>query len=98
MHAFVFSLEKRSEVFLTPYVFMIVYFAHSMRVELFAYAYLRLDLTFEFTFLVNRYNDWLEKLADISLRTSAAYGIWNCSFNTLYHSTQVMICLFLLRS
>ncbi|XP_071717628.1 ABC transporter B family member 26, chloroplastic [Rutidosis leptorrhynchoides] len=42
---------------------------------------------------LNRYNDWLEKLADISLRTSAAYGIWNCSFNTLYHSTQVLAVL-----
>nr|GEU97148.1 ABC transporter B family member 26, chloroplastic [Tanacetum cinerariifolium] len=40
-----------------------------------------------------RYNNWLEKLADISLRTSAAYGIWNCSFNTLYHSTQVIAVL-----
>ncbi|PWA70250.1 transporter associated with antigen processing protein 1 [Artemisia annua] len=40
-----------------------------------------------------RYKSWLEKLADISFRTSAAYGIWNCSFNTLYHSTQVIAVL-----
>lgn len=42
---------------------------------------------------LKRYNTWLEKLADISLRTSAAYGIWNFSFNTLYHSTQVIAVL-----
>ncbi|KAI7727315.1 hypothetical protein M8C21_027587 [Ambrosia artemisiifolia] len=42
---------------------------------------------------LERYNNWLEKLAHISLRTSAAYGIWNCSFNTLYHSTQVLAVL-----
>jgi len=36
-----------------------------------------------------RYKWWLEKLADISLRQSAAYGVWNFSFNILYHSTQV---------
>ncbi|KAD2803966.1 hypothetical protein R6Q59_031821 [Mikania micrantha] len=42
---------------------------------------------------LERYENWLEKLADISLRTSAAYGIWNCSFNTLYHSTQVIAVL-----
>ncbi|XP_020216424.1 ABC transporter B family member 26, chloroplastic isoform X1 [Cajanus cajan] len=41
-----------------------------------------------------RYNWWLGKLADISLRQSAAYGIWNFSFNTLYHSTQVIAVLF----
>ncbi|KAH1260148.1 ABC transporter B family member 26, chloroplastic [Glycine max] len=35
-----------------------------------------------------RYKWWLEKLADISLRQSAAYGVWNFSFNILYHSTQ----------
>ena len=39
-------------------------------------------------FMINRYNHWLDKLADISLRQSAAYGVWNLSFNTLYHSTQ----------
>ncbi|KAK9063486.1 hypothetical protein SSX86_017356 [Deinandra increscens subsp. villosa] len=42
---------------------------------------------------LDRYNNWLEKLADISLRTSAAYGIWNFSFNTLYHATQVIAVL-----
>ncbi|KAL2347386.1 hypothetical protein Fmac_001386 [Flemingia macrophylla] len=41
-----------------------------------------------------RYNWWLGKLADISLRQSAAYGVWNFSFNTLYHSTQVIAVLF----
>lgn len=40
-----------------------------------------------------RYKQWLEKLADISLRTSAAYGIWNFSFNTLYHAMQVLAVL-----
>lgn len=42
---------------------------------------------------LGRYNQWLSKLADISLRQSAAYGIWNLSFNTLYHSTQVIAVL-----
>ncbi|XP_076943444.1 ABC transporter B family member 26, chloroplastic-like [Bidens hawaiensis] len=42
---------------------------------------------------LERYDNWLDKLAHISLRTSAAYGIWNCSFNTLYHSTQVIAAL-----
>ena len=41
-----------------------------------------------------RYKGWLEKLADISLRQSAAYGFWNFSFNNLYHSTQVWIISF----
>ncbi|QCD90680.1 ATP-binding cassette [Vigna unguiculata] len=41
-----------------------------------------------------RYNWWLEKLADISLRQSAAYGVWNFNFNILYHSTQVIAVLF----
>ncbi|XP_073132658.1 ABC transporter B family member 26, chloroplastic [Henckelia pumila] len=40
-----------------------------------------------------RYKKWLDKLADISLRQSAAYGVWNFSFNTLYHSTQVIAVL-----
>ncbi|XP_073303069.1 ABC transporter B family member 26, chloroplastic [Primulina huaijiensis] len=40
-----------------------------------------------------RYKKWLEKLADISLRQSAAYGVWNFSFNILYHSTQVIAVL-----
>ncbi|XP_010552674.1 PREDICTED: ABC transporter B family member 26, chloroplastic [Tarenaya hassleriana] len=42
---------------------------------------------------LKRYNHWLEKLAAISLRQSAAYGIWNWSFNTLYHSTQIIAVL-----
>ncbi|XP_010471059.1 PREDICTED: ABC transporter B family member 26, chloroplastic [Camelina sativa] len=40
-----------------------------------------------------RYNHWLQRLADISLRQSAAYGIWNWSFNTLYHATQIIAVL-----
>ncbi|XP_019420349.1 PREDICTED: ABC transporter B family member 26, chloroplastic-like [Lupinus angustifolius] len=43
---------------------------------------------------LGRYKSWLEKLADISLRQTAAYGFWNLSFNTLYHSTQVIAVLF----
>ncbi|KAI9111464.1 hypothetical protein K1719_017154 [Acacia pycnantha] len=43
---------------------------------------------------LGRYKSWLEKLADISLRQSAAYGFWNFSFNNLYHSTQVIAVLF----
>ncbi|KAL6294421.1 hypothetical protein ACE6H2_002563 [Prunus campanulata] len=42
---------------------------------------------------LGRYKLWLGKLADISLRQSAAYGFWNLSFNTLYHSTQVIAVL-----
>ncbi|KAG5022839.1 hypothetical protein JHK82_018739 [Glycine max] len=40
------------------------------------------------------YEWWLEKLVDISLQQSAAYGVWNFSFNILYHSTQVITVLF----
>ncbi|XP_061372737.1 ABC transporter B family member 26, chloroplastic isoform X2 [Gastrolobium bilobum] len=43
---------------------------------------------------LGRYKSWLGKLADISLRQSAAYGFWSFSFNTLYHSTQVIAVLF----
>ncbi|KAF1875164.1 hypothetical protein Lal_00007780 [Lupinus albus] len=43
---------------------------------------------------LGRYKSWLGKLANISLRQSAAYGFWNLSFNTLYHSTQVIAVLF----
>ncbi|XWS69069.1 hypothetical protein CRYUN_Cryun04dG0148000 [Craigia yunnanensis] len=46
---------------------------------------------------LKRYNHWLDKLADISLWQSAAYGVSNLSFNTLYHSTQILIDGFLLR-
>ncbi|KAI8528171.1 hypothetical protein RHMOL_Rhmol12G0130000 [Rhododendron molle] len=42
---------------------------------------------------LGRYKHWLGKLADISLRQSAAYGLWNLSFNSLYHSTQVIAVL-----
>ncbi|KAJ4711045.1 ABC transporter B family protein [Melia azedarach] len=42
---------------------------------------------------LKRYKQWLGKLADISLRQSAAYGFWNLTFNMLYHSTQVIAVL-----
>ncbi|KAL7093755.1 hypothetical protein ACP275_11G059600 [Erythranthe tilingii] len=42
---------------------------------------------------LGRYKQWLDKLAGISLRQSAAYGFWNFGFNTLYHSTQVIAVL-----
>ncbi|XP_057949217.1 ABC transporter B family member 26, chloroplastic isoform X2 [Malania oleifera] len=42
---------------------------------------------------LERYKLWLGKLADISLRQSAAFGFWNLSFNTLYHSTQAIAVL-----
>ncbi|XP_057252054.1 ABC transporter B family member 26, chloroplastic isoform X2 [Beta vulgaris subsp. vulgaris] len=42
---------------------------------------------------LGRYEVWLERLAGISLRQSAAYGLWNVSFNTLYHSTQIIAVL-----
>ncbi|GMH31119.1 hypothetical protein Nepgr_032962 [Nepenthes gracilis] len=42
---------------------------------------------------LGRYKLWLEKLASISLRQSGAYGFWNLSFNTLYHSAQVVAVL-----
>ncbi|GMI71270.1 ATP-binding cassette B26, transporter associated with antigen processing protein 1 [Hibiscus trionum] len=42
---------------------------------------------------MKRYNHFLDKLADIRLRQSAAYGIWNLTFNTLYHATQVIAVL-----
>ncbi|KAM7468680.1 hypothetical protein LguiB_016242 [Lonicera macranthoides] len=42
---------------------------------------------------IGRYKLWLDNLADISLRQSAAYGFWNLSFNTLYHSTQIIAAL-----
>ncbi|KAJ3678314.1 hypothetical protein LUZ60_002117 [Juncus effusus] len=37
-----------------------------------------------------RYDSWLDKLYNISLRQSVAYGFWSLSFNYLYHSTQVI--------
>ncbi|KAL6983754.1 ABC transporter B member 26, chloroplastic [Sarracenia purpurea var. burkii] len=42
---------------------------------------------------LGRYKHWLGKLAEISLRQSAAYGFWNLSFNTLYHSIQIIAVL-----
>ncbi|KAJ4949917.1 hypothetical protein NE237_000077 [Protea cynaroides] len=40
-----------------------------------------------------RYEQWLKKLADVSLRQSVAYGWWHLSFSILYHSTQVIAVL-----
>lgn len=42
---------------------------------------------------LGRYEMWLERLADVSLRQSAGYGLWNFSFNFLYHTTQVIAVL-----
>lgn len=42
---------------------------------------------------LKRYNHWLDKLAEVSLRQSAAYGVWNLTFNTLYHATQIIAVL-----
>nr|GEX08809.1 ABC transporter B family member 26, chloroplastic [Tanacetum cinerariifolium] len=39
--------------------------------------------------LIQEYKQWLENLAFLSVRESAAYGLWNFSFNTLYRLTQV---------
>ncbi|GMJ04279.1 ATP-binding cassette B26, transporter associated with antigen processing protein 1 [Hibiscus trionum] len=40
-----------------------------------------------------RYKWWLDKLAFISIRESAAYGLWSMSFLTLYRLTQVLAVL-----
>ncbi|XP_071710287.1 ABC transporter B family member 26, chloroplastic-like [Rutidosis leptorrhynchoides] len=40
-----------------------------------------------------RYRYWLDKLAFVSVRESAAYGLWNFSFSTLYRLTQVFAIL-----
>ncbi|KAL9242648.1 hypothetical protein vseg_016631 [Gypsophila vaccaria] len=40
-----------------------------------------------------RYNVWLEKLVGISIRQSAAYGLWTFSFNSIYHSMQAIAVL-----
>ncbi|PON41569.1 ATP-binding cassette containing protein [Parasponia andersonii] len=40
-----------------------------------------------------RFNQWLDKMAFITMRESAAYGLWNMSFITLYRSTQVFAVL-----
>ncbi|TYK03094.1 ABC transporter B family member 26 [Cucumis melo var. makuwa] len=42
---------------------------------------------------VGRYKQWLDRLAFISTRESAANGLWNMSFSTLYRSTQVFAVL-----
>ncbi|WJX81252.1 ABC transporter B member 26, chloroplastic [Trifolium repens] len=41
-----------------------------------------------------RYNQWLQKLAFISVRESVGNGFWNLSFNTLYRSTQIIAVIF----
>ncbi|THU71083.1 hypothetical protein C4D60_Mb08t31810 [Musa balbisiana] len=40
-----------------------------------------------------RYVNWLERLSEVSLRQSVAYGYCSLSFNFLYHSTQVIAVL-----
>ncbi|XP_038891221.1 ABC transporter B family member 26, chloroplastic-like isoform X3 [Benincasa hispida] len=42
---------------------------------------------------VGRYKQWLDKLALLDTRESAACGLWNMSFSTLYRSTQVFAVL-----
>ncbi|XP_044492261.1 ABC transporter B family member 26, chloroplastic isoform X2 [Mangifera indica] len=42
---------------------------------------------------LGRYKLWLDKLAGLSLRQSAAFGFWSLSFHMLYHSTQVIAVL-----
>lgn len=42
-----------------------------------------------------RYKSWLERLASISFRQSAAYGVWTWSFVILYRSTQVCHALYI---
>nr|XP_043617069.1 ABC transporter B family member 26, chloroplastic-like [Erigeron canadensis] len=37
-----------------------------------------------------RYKQWLEKLAYVSVRESTAYGLWNFSFSSLYRLTQLV--------
>ncbi|XP_055961199.1 ABC transporter B family member 26, chloroplastic-like isoform X2 [Mercurialis annua] len=41
----------------------------------------------------SRYKHWLEKLDFVSFRESAAYGLWNMSFHSLYRATQVVALL-----
>ncbi|KAE8697137.1 EMB3012 protein [Hibiscus syriacus] len=43
--------------------------------------------------IYGRYKWWLDKLAFVSIRESAAYGLWSMSFLTLYRSTQVLAVL-----
>ncbi|XP_051141007.1 ABC transporter B family member 26, chloroplastic-like isoform X2 [Andrographis paniculata] len=40
-----------------------------------------------------RFSQWLDGLASVSLRESLAYGFWNLSFLTLYRLTQVFAVL-----
>ncbi|XWS40693.1 hypothetical protein CRYUN_Cryun17cG0017500 [Craigia yunnanensis] len=42
---------------------------------------------------LGRYKWWLDELAFVSIRESAAYGFWSMSFLTLYRSTQVLAVL-----
>ncbi|XP_074309311.1 ABC transporter B family member 26, chloroplastic-like isoform X2 [Silene latifolia] len=41
-----------------------------------------------------RYQHWLNKLMFVNIRESAAYGLWNLSFSTLYRSTQIIAVIF----
>ncbi|KAJ8775275.1 hypothetical protein K2173_020279 [Erythroxylum novogranatense] len=40
-----------------------------------------------------RYKQWLEKLANVNVRESVAYGFWTMSFSTLYRLTQIFAVL-----
>ncbi|GAA0165723.1 ATP-binding cassette [Lithospermum erythrorhizon] len=43
---------------------------------------------------LERFMRWLEKLTFVGVRETAAYGLWNLSFTTLYRSTQVIAVIF----
>ncbi|XVF60231.1 hypothetical protein PTKIN_Ptkin08bG0028100 [Pterospermum kingtungense] len=43
---------------------------------------------------LGRYKQWLDELAFVSIRESAAYGLWSMSFLTLYRATQIIAVLF----
>ncbi|PPD96512.1 hypothetical protein GOBAR_DD06466 [Gossypium barbadense] len=43
--------------------------------------------------IYGRYKRWLDELAFVSIRESAAYGLWSTSFLTLYRFTQVLAVL-----
>ncbi|PPS20476.1 hypothetical protein GOBAR_AA00093 [Gossypium barbadense] len=43
--------------------------------------------------LLPEYKRWLDELAFVSIRESAAYGLWSMSFLTLYRFTQVLAVL-----
>ncbi|KAH9624870.1 hypothetical protein KSS87_002568, partial [Heliosperma pusillum] len=44
--------------------------------------------------LLRLYQHWLNKLIFVNTRESAAYGLWNLSFATLYRSTQIIAVIF----